>query len=347
MPKLRIWYDLTNVPHVHFLNPIINHLEKRGFQASFTLRDFLETEHLFKQVINRPYTMIGKHAGRRKRDKIISMLNRTIKLYRELDDFDLKISIGGDSSEIVALLKRKPSITFDDNELAPNWMYSRFAEYSFWTDAVEETTLLKQGFRRDRLCRYPGYKEDIYIADFQPDSTFLSCLPYTNYFLLRSENINANYVKNQSEYLFPKILEELNKKSVNVVVLPRNPVDREIAKRYNNVFIPDKVINGLQACYYADAVITGAGTLAREAACMGVPAISFFAGNILMAVDRKMIQQGMLWHSRNATNIVNKAILSEKKGVDLVRSKEVQSYVFDKLDNVLECISTEIKLRDA
>ena len=345
MSELKIWYDLTNVPHVHFLRPIINHLDEKGCNAVFTLRDFLETEHLYKELISRPYLLLGKHAGGRKCKKIISMIDRIVKLYQGLHDFDVKISIGGDASEIVSMLKRKPSITFDDNELAPNWIYSRFAEYSFWTDAVEESILLKQGFRKERLCRYPGYKEDVYIADFQPDESFLSCIPFSSFVLLRSENINANYVTSSARYLFPKILDELNKASVNVVVLPRNPIDRVIAKRYDNVFVPERAINGLQACYYADAVITGAGTLAREAACMGIPAISFFAGKDLMAVDKKMIQQNMLWHSRDAIDIVSKAISAKKKDVDLKRSKEVQSFVFDKLDYALGSIINDKKAR--
>lgn len=347
MSELKIWYDLTNVPHVHFLRPIINHLDEKGCNAVFTLRDFLETEHLYKELISRPYLLLGKHAGGRKCKKIISMIDRIVKLYQGLHDFDVKISIGGDASEIVSMLKRKPSITFDDNELAPNWIYSRFAEYSFWTDAVEESVLLKQGFRKDRLCRYPGYKEDIYIADFQPDESFRSCIPFSDFVLLRSENVNANYVASTSKYLFPKILEELNKASKNVVVLPRNPIDRDLAKSYKNVFVPEKAINGLQACYYADAVITGAGTLAREAACMGTPAISFFSGNDLMAVDKKMIDQGILYHSRDAMEIVSKVKALKKKKTDLERSKEVQKFVFEKLDSVLECLSNKIRSRHA
>jgi len=338
LASIKVWYDITNVPHVHFLNPIISFLDKRGYESFFSVRDFLETEQLFKAVINRPYSLIGTHAGGEKAKKIKAMLNRIFELYSTMHDFDVKLSIGGDASEIVTLLKKKPSITFDDNELAPNWIYSRFAKYSFWTDAVEEAVLLKQGFKKNRLCRYPGYKEDVYIADFIPDDSFLAQIPFLHYVLLRSENVNANYVRSGTQYLFPKILEALNKKSINVIVLPRNPIDKEIAKQFKNVFIPEKPINGLQASYYADCVITGAGTLTREAACMGVPAISFFAGNDLMAVDKKMIRQGMLWHSRDASEIIQKVMSSNKKEVDLKRSREVQLFVLNKLNYVMDCI---------
>lgn len=338
MTNQLIWYDLTNVPHVHFLNPIIKHFDQKGFRKIITVRDFLETEQLYNSVICQPYKLIGTHAGGNKIKKVAAMAKRFFSLNKALDNFDVKISIGGDASEILSLLRRKPSITFDDNELAPNWIYGRFAEYSFWTDAVSEDVLLKQGFRKDRLCRYPGYKEDIYVADFTPDDSFTKEIPFDNYVLVRSENINANYVGANSNYLFPDIIKQLSEKSINTVVLPRNPIDREISKQYDNVFVPDKALNGLQACYFADAVITGAGTLAREAACMGVPAISFFTGNNLMAVDRQMISQNMLLHSRNASEIVDYAIKSNRQEADLARSKAVQGFVFDKLESVLDNI---------
>ena len=41
------------------------------------------------------------------------------------------------------------------------------------------------------------------------------------------------------------------------------------------IFVPEGPLNGLDVCY-SDAVLTGAGTFAREAAILGTPAISFF-----------------------------------------------------------------------
>jgi predicted glycosyltransferase len=333
---IRIWYDFTNVPHVHFLKPIMMRLRKLEVKEIVTLRDFLETEQLFKEQIGGPYLSVGGHGGKSKINKLAKMTHRVFELNKLLPSFDFKVSIGGDSSEIVSLLRKKPSITFDDNELAPNWLYGRFTYFSFWTDAVDEQTLIGQGFRKDRLYRYPGYKEDIYVADYEPDSGFMDNIPFSNYVLLRSENIAANYVKDKNDYIFPSILKACIDRGMNVVVLPRNPIDKEIAKTFNNVYVPERAVNGLDACYYADAVITGAGTLAREAACMGVPAISFFTGNKLMAVDRKMIKEGMLFHSRNTEEIIDQVVKSKRKDADFSRSKAVQKEVIDKLISVIE-----------
>ena len=45
--------------------------------------------------------------------------------------------------------------------------------------------------------------------------------------------------------------------------------------------------------------MTGAGTLAREASVLGKPAFSFYSGSKLLAVDRKLIDEGKMIFSRD------------------------------------------------
>jgi len=91
----------------------------------------------------------------------------------------------------------------------------------------------------------------------------------------------------------------------------------------------------LDACYYADAVLTGAGTLAREAACLGVPAFSFYAGKELLAVDQKMIREGWMTFSRDPDTLIQAVKCSKRRDVNLSRSKAVQIEVKEKLHEVL------------
>ena len=71
-----------------------------------------------------------------------------------------------------------------------------------------------------------------------------------------------------------------------------------------NIFIPVKPMNGLDLCYHAEAVLTGSGTLAREAACLGVPAVSFYPSSLL-AVDKSLIDKGWVFHSRQILRYMN------------------------------------------
>lgn len=282
--------------------------------------------------------MAGKHKGNNKVSKVIGVFERAHLLNKELPDFDLKISVGGDASNIVAKWRGKKSITFDDNETAPNWRYSHFTDYAFWPKAIAVEKLIRQGFKLNRLYQYDGFKEDVYIADYIPDNNFLNKLPFSRYVVLRPENIQANYVNTKQKSIVPDLLSKFNEANINVLFLPRYKEDRIYSKGYKNVFIPEGAVNGLDACYFSDAVITGAGTLAREAACMGVPAVSFYSGKNLLTVDKKLIDMKWIYHSRSANDIYHYFINSSRKRRSLERSQQVQEEVKQKLIEVIDIL---------
>lgn len=336
--KKTIWFDFTNTPHVNFLYPIYRDLQGKN-ECIFSLRAFSETEKLFVSIFNEPYTKIGSHMGDKLFLKVLGMLQRIAVLNRKIGHFDIKLSVGGDSSNMLAKLRRKVSITFDDNEKAPNWRYSKFTDFAFWPSVIDKGVLFKQGFSKNKLYQYNGYKEDIYIADYQPDQLFLSELPFDSYVLVRPENLQANYIRNGNvRSIAPELLKLLTGKGYNVLYLPRYAFDRGYARGLKNVHIPSTPVNGLDACYFADAVLTGAGTFAREAACLGVPAISFYAGKELLTVDQSMIEKGWTFFSRNPERIVNHLPQTRRRASYIERCKAVKSEVLAKLEDVINSV---------
>lgn len=325
-----IWFDFTNVPHVNFLLPIMNHFSE--YQQIYSVRDFAETKGLFEKTVNKNYYLIGKHMGKNKFMKVYGSFIRISRLYRRIPQFDVKISVGGDASSIVTKLRGKKSITFDDNERAPNWRYSKFSDLAFWPKAIDRKILLKQGFKSDNLRQYNGFKEDLYIADYTPDPSFLDLIPFKDYVVVRPENIEANYANGSSISIVPKLLELLRDLNKNVLFLPRYSHDRELSLKHSHVFMPSTAINGLDACYYSEAVFTGAGTMAREAGCLGIPAFSFYTGKELLTVDKKMIEEEWLYFSRDPQNLIEKFLNTEKRKPNLVRSKNVKSEILNSLD---------------
>ena len=334
MNKKTIWYDLTNVPHVNFLSPIYKHLGDR-FHSTFTLRDFAETKSLFSQKFGFEPHIIGKHHGGSKFNKVLGSFLRIYSLNKAVNSFDLKISVGGDASGVVAKLRGKPSITFDDNERAPNWRYSPFTDLAFWPDVIDESILRKQGFKKKNTYRYAGYKEDMYLADYKPNKSFLSQLPFSEYVVVRPENIQANYVNDAGKSIIPDLLSLLSKEGFNILYLPRYEHDRNYAKGFDNIYMPSSAINGLDACFYSSAVLTGAGTLAREAACLGVPAFSFYAGKQLLTVDQSMIDKDWMFFSRNPKEIMEKLKGFQARKPDLSRSQSVRNEILTQIDKFL------------
>ncbi len=333
---IKIWFDIVNVPQVHFQLGIYSGLNKSNYNAIFTVRDFFETVKLFELKTNSEYIKIGNKYGKNKLTKLLYAFERFVKVHNLHAIYDVSISNGSEEAILSSWLRGKGSIAFGDNDTAPQWTYARFVDFAFFPTAIDKQILLKQGLKERKLIFYEGFKEDIYIADYIPDAAFLNKLPFTNYVLVRPENVFANYVNKDSNIsITHAILKRLTEKGINVLYLPKYSIDKEYAKGLKNIFMPDAPINGLDACYYSNAVITGAGTLAREAACLGVPAFSFFAGSRLLAVDKKMITDKRMFHSRNPDELVNKVITSNKNQPDLSHSKIVKNQVINKLDEVI------------
>ena len=336
---MNIWYDITNTPQVHFLLAIDNMLKETGLVDGtiYSARDFSETIKMLEYRVGKDnYTVIGSHYGRSYFNKLIGLLKRFKDIYNLPFNYDISVSCGSESAIWTSFLKGKKSIAFGDNDQARQWTYAQMVSYAFFPSAIPTKMLEKQGLK-GKLYQYNGYKEDVYLADFKPSTDFLSTLPFDHYVVVRPENVMANYIRNSYvKSITPELLQLLTKQGYNVLYLPRYAHDREFADDLKNIFIPDEPINGLDACYYSDAVLTGAGTFAREAACLGVPSFSFFLGKQLLSVDQQLIKDGKMFFSRCPGDIVKQLTKSSKNDADIERCKSTQLEITQKLVSLLE-----------
>ena len=102
--------------------------------------------------------------------------------------------------------------------------------------------------------------------------------------------------------------------------------------------MPSEPLNGLDVCYYSKAMLTGSGTFAREAALIGKPAVSFYPGDELLAVDRELIRRGWIMHSRDPQEIVEYIINAKNRKNDFKRSKKVKNEVINIIEEILNKI---------
>lgn len=334
---MKIWYDITNTPQVHFLLAIINGLKEEGFDRyMISARDFSETVNFLKKQISDEFTVIGDHKGGSMSKKIAGLLHRFKEINRTIKEYDLSISCGSEGAIWSSFLKRKHSIAFGDNDLARQWTYAPFVDFAFFPNSISKRVLTKQGLWNRKLYQYNGLKEHIYIADYKPDKEFLCKIPFESYVVVRPENIQANYVQGEEQKsITPELLKLLSSKGHNIIFLPRYSFDRTYAEGIKNIFIPSEPMNGLDLCYYSEGVFTGAGTFAREAACLGVPSFSFFLGESLLAVDRSLVKEQKMYFSRNPVELVENFIKSHRSDANLSKVKEVRQEVIFKTIEVI------------
>jgi predicted glycosyltransferase len=329
----KVWFDFSNPPHVNLFLPLLNYFQNEGIETHCTARDFVETTGLLNKY-GIKYQLFGNHGGKNRLVKLYKLIWRNIKLYRHLPSFDYNISSSFEAAQ-VSWLKRKPAIFFDDNEIAPNWVYSKFVKHVFIPIHINKKLFIKDGVHDSKIVQYNGYKEHIYIADYQPDPDFMKSLPFDSFITIRPENLKASYVPDQASSIVPELVRTLIDQGQNILYLPRYKDDQDYVGSHRQVFTPDQPLNGLDVCYYSDAVLTGAGTFAREAAILGTPAISFFAGKKLLSVDESMVKSKMMHHSRDVNTIINILASSKKSPPQFEESKKVQKEVINLLKNIV------------
>ncbi len=314
--KKRIWIDLDNSPHVPFFKPIIEELNNRGYHVMLTARDCSQTCGL-ADLLNLSYKRIGKHYGKNKIIKLTGLVLRAFQLMPTVlrEKPDLALSHGSRSQLILASMLGIPSVIIFDYEYAtmlplahPKWVI---------VPEVIPDNAIKLDKRQ--ILKYPGIKEDVYVPNFGPDPSVKNRLGLGEEDLvitIRPPAIEAHYHNPKSEQLFEAAVNYLGQRdNVRMVILPRYKKQEIWIKNmwqemYSNrkIIIPDQVVDGLNLMWYSDLVISGGGTMNREAAALGVPVYSIFRGKI-GAVDRYLANAGRLILLESIDDVKTKVIL--------------------------------------
>jgi predicted glycosyltransferase len=326
-----IWVDIINPSHALFFNVVLKDLRDERFQV--TIRERAETVELAKMLGIEGRVIGSDHRNGMK--KSLGMVGRTLALWTSVSDFDCALSFENGMSVMVSKMKGGRSVLLCDNDLK---FFQKKSVLQYMETGVKDLAdkviipkacygAFASHMSGHGLFAYDGYKEDVYIADFTPDPHFREKLPFDNYVVIRPEALASFYVL-ENRTLVPDLVRMFRQNDVNVVYLPRDEGDAEYVAGLD-AYIPDQALNGLDLCYHSDAVLTGSGTMAREAACMGKTSVSFFPGDGLLSVDRELIGSGKMFHSRDPKAIFQHVMSSMNGhyGADLSRSRRVRTDV--------------------
>lgn len=301
---MHILIDLDNSPHVPFFLPLICEMERQGHEVTITARDCFQTCGLLDRA-GRDYETIGRHYGRRSVSKALGLLARSFQLYRfaRRRQFDVAASHGSRALILAAFLRRIPVVNIFDYEFSRfGPVLARLPAKQIVPSVISDSECAELGCNVGRIVRYPGLKEQVYVGDFRPDGSLLRKLgvdPDRTLVTVRPPANEAHYHNPASEDLLVGLLRELSgREDVTTVVLPRNERQRDELGRVlpadrNGIVILDEVVDGLNLIWHSDLVVSGGGTMNREAAVLGVPVYSIFRGKI-GAVDRSLVADGRL-----------------------------------------------------
>ncbi len=307
----KIWIDLDNSPHVPFFKPIIDELDRRGFTIILTARDCFQVCGLANYYKLR-YKRIGRHYGKNKFLKVFGLLLRTVQLTPAVwsEKPDLAVSHGSRAQLTLAKLLKIPSIVITDYEHAKALIKFISPSWVIMPEVIRDDEF---NLDKARVLKYPGIKEDVYVPGFRPSYNILDELGIKESDIvvtIRPPAAEAHYRSPQSEELFRAVMEFLcEKECVRLVILPRNEKQAARLKKIwpslfaeRKIIIPNHVVDGLNLIWHSDLVISGGGTMNREAAALGVPVYSIFRGKI-GAVDRHLADIGRLTLLENVEDV--------------------------------------------
>jgi predicted glycosyltransferase len=297
---MKVWVDCTAAAHPLVLRPMVESLAGRGHEVLVTAREYGQTLGILDRL-GIPYRAVGSHGGASTLGKGRALAGRSAGLARLIWQRrpQLAVAHGSVDLAVVSSAFRIPSVQMQDYEFA-GWQRQiafRAARRVLVPDSIPLERLHRIGAKERKLVRYPGLKEEYYLADFEPDAAVLDELG------LDREKVLAvvRPPPETSEYharndLYGKAIRHLaGVVDVQAVVIPRTERQGAKVRAMNaaNLIVPERAIDAQSLIAFADLVVSAGGTMNREAVALGTPVFTTFAGR-MGGVDEDLIAAGRL-----------------------------------------------------
>jgi len=297
---MRIWVDCTAAAHPLVLRPVVERLRGRGHTVEITAREYGQTVGILERL-GLEHEVVGAHGGGATAGKGLALARRSGALARwaRPRGFELAIGHGSVDLAVVSSLLRIPSAQMQDYEHAglQRQLAFRAARRVLVPDAIPVEAMRRAGAAEGKLVRYPGLKEDYYLADFVPAPAVLAELgidPQALLAVVRPPPETSAYHQRNTTY--DAVIERLaGAEGAVVVVIPRTEGQRAAlaARPRPGLIVPERAIDAQSLIAHADVVVSAGGTMNREAVALGTPVYTIFSGR-MGAVDERLIDAGLL-----------------------------------------------------
>jgi uncharacterized protein len=297
---MRVWVDCTAAAHPLVLRPLIERFEARGDEVFVTAREYGQTLGILERL-GIPHTALGSHGGGSKLGKGVALVGRSARLARVVWGRrpQLAIAHGSVDLAVVSALFRIPSAQMQDYEFAgiQRQVSFRVAKRVLMPDTIPIERLARIGAKGPKLFRYPGLKEEYYLADFEPDPAVLGELALDREKVLvvvrPPPETSAYHARND---VYGRTIERLAAEpNSQAVVIPRTESQGAAVRALGaaNLIVPERAIDAQSLIAYADLVVSAGGTMNREAVALGTPVFTTFTGR-MGGVDEALIADGRL-----------------------------------------------------
>jgi predicted glycosyltransferase len=231
---------------------------------------------------------------------------------------DVAMGHGSRALPMAARLSGIKNLTMFDYEHVSTWIFRTFCDRIL----IPRATLsrMKDLEPSARWVPFDGFKEEVYLAEYVVDPSIrirLGVKPEEVLVALRPPATTAHYHDPKSEDMLRAITARLGSATnVRTVWLRRDLADPIPNLQWVPSFIvPHRPLDGPSLLAEADVAISGGGTMTREAALLGTPAYSIFAGPT-GAIDEELSRRGSLVLVRSVEEAQQIPIVKKPSGSD-------------------------------
>lgn len=308
---MKVWIDMTNSPHVLFFTPVIADLTRAGHEVTVTARHYAQTLEILR-MRGIDATVIGRHRGRSPIKKAWGLAARSARLaaFGAGRGFDVAVSHNSNDLAVAAWALRIPQVIIGDYEHATlaYKITTRLATEVMFPDVIPIEAFVAHGVQEERIVRFPGLKEHVYLGEEpadQPVREMLGVAEDEIMALLRPPATMSTYHRFGNAIFDAVVQRCATTPGVRTVIVPRT-AEQATALRPTmpeGVILVEHALDGPSLVSKADLVVSAGGTMNREAAVLGTPAYTVFAGT-LGSVDAELIRRGLLTRVTSAEEVV-------------------------------------------
>jgi len=316
-----IWFDALTSKQLLIGASLKKYLAEKGYEVILTAREYDVIRGLIDRLGIEAY-VFGGYADDLY-EKLIVESERIIKaleiLSKHRDYLIAGVSYPNPVEARVIYGVGKPFIVLSDSPHAkhPHRLTLPLARYLIYSKCIPEDAWREYTLPSLRLVSYDGFDELSWIR-FLPEASskkFIEELDLVehNYVVLRPEEYKASYYEwGFDKDFWIRLSKKLVERDLRVVILPRYSDQRNILLNELRGYIERKRIHipdprsaiGPSLVKYSLAVITGGGTMAREAALQGILGITTFPMNL--HVDKCAEELGLpLFYVKNINKILD------------------------------------------
>ena len=291
---MRVWIDLSNSPHPLLFAPVAGRLEELGHDVVVTARDNAQTVELAHRRWSGVEVIGGPSpAGRAAKARAVMERIRALASWARGRRPQVALSHNSYAQIVAARGLGVRTVTAMDYEHQPaNNLAFRLAHTVLLPAALAGTSVARQGATLRKTRFYQGLKEEVYLGDFTPDAGIVAAVGIrreaeTIIVVARTPPSGALYHRFENPIFVEALRAISGEPAARCVVLARRPEQRRelAALGLPNLLIPERALDARSLVHASDLVIGAGGTMTREAALLGVPTLSLFAGR-RPAVDR-------------------------------------------------------------